>query len=149
MDLQHVHIFILNPMKPVDNTKLGIKCEHVNMLKIQNVWNWSDTFAFILSKQRPDLVSAHAQNFFSWNLAKITLQGNANCSVPKTVTGVITVGNGRYLPYSKTCGNASMWIYMCCRFKVKVKITKMEAYLRTQKNHFLQNILPELLILGI
>ena len=30
----------------VANTKLGIQFEHVNMLKIQSVWNLSNTFAF-------------------------------------------------------------------------------------------------------
>ena len=57
-------------MKHVANTKLRIEFEHVNMLKIQSVWNLSNTFAFILPQQRRILVSAHAQNFFSWSLAK-------------------------------------------------------------------------------
>ena len=54
----------------VANTKLGIEFEHVNMLKIQNILNLSDTFAFILPQQRPVLVSAHAQNLFSWSSAR-------------------------------------------------------------------------------
>ena len=52
-------------MIPVANTELGIEFEHVNMFKIQNVWNMSDTFAFILPQQRPVLVTAHAQNFLT------------------------------------------------------------------------------------
>ena len=60
-------------MIPVAKTKLGIEFEHVNMLKIKNVWNLSDTFALILPQQRPVLVSAHAQNFSSWSLAKSDL----------------------------------------------------------------------------
>ena len=48
LDLQRVLMFIFNSMIPVANTKLGIEFEYVNMLKIQNVWNWSDNFAFIL-----------------------------------------------------------------------------------------------------
>ena len=59
----------------VANMKLGIEFEHVNMLKIQSVWNSSDTFAFILPQQRPVLVSAHAQNFFSWSSAKKNFAG--------------------------------------------------------------------------
>ena len=47
------------------NTKLVIEFEHVNMLKIQSVWNSSDAFAVILPQQRPVLVSAHAQKFLS------------------------------------------------------------------------------------
>ena len=47
------------------NTHLGIKFKHVNMLKIQNVWKASDAFAGILPQQKPVLVPAHAQNFFS------------------------------------------------------------------------------------
>ena len=62
------------------NTQLGIEFEHVNMLKIQNVWKALDDFAVILPQQRPVLVSAHAQNFFSCSSAKKALQGNANCS---------------------------------------------------------------------
>ena len=54
-------------MIPMAITKLGIKFEHVNMLKIQNVWNSSDALAVILPQQRQVLVSAHAQNFFSWS----------------------------------------------------------------------------------
>jgi len=88
------------------NTQLGIEFEHVNMLKIQNVWKVSDAFAVILPQQRPVLVSAHAQNFFSWSSAKKTLQGNANCSAPKTVIGVTKVANERYLPYLQLCGKA-------------------------------------------
>ena len=51
-------------MIPMANTQLGIEFEHVNMLKIQNVWKASDAFDVILPQQRPVLVSAHAQNFF-------------------------------------------------------------------------------------
>ena len=40
------------------NTKLGIEFEHVNIFKIQNIWNWSDAFVVILPQQRPVLVSA-------------------------------------------------------------------------------------------
>ena len=54
----------------VSNTKLLIEFEQVILLKIQSVWNSSDTFAFILPQQRPVLVSAHAQNFFSWSSEK-------------------------------------------------------------------------------
>ena len=52
------------------NAQLGTEFEHVNMLKIQNVWKVSDAFAVILPQQRPVLVSAHAQNFVSWSSAK-------------------------------------------------------------------------------
>ena len=52
------------------NTQLGIEFERVNMLKIQNVYKASDAFDVILPQQRPVLVSAHAQNFFSWSSAK-------------------------------------------------------------------------------
>ena len=111
LDLQYVHMFIFNPMIHVANTNLGIEFEHVNMLKIQSVWNSSDNFAFILPQQRPVLVSAHAQNFFSWTSAKTTLQGNANCSAPKTVIGVTKVANERYLLYLQLCGKAFfLWI---------------------------------------
>ena len=65
LDLQNVHMFIFNPMILIANTQLVIEFEHVNMLKIQNVWKVSDAFAVILPQQRPVLVSAYAQNFFS------------------------------------------------------------------------------------
>ena len=38
---------------------------YVSLLKIKFVWNSSNAFAVILPQQRPVLVSAHAQNFFS------------------------------------------------------------------------------------
>ena len=38
---------------------------YVYLLKIQLVWNSSDTFAFILPQQRPVLVPAHAKNCVS------------------------------------------------------------------------------------
>ena len=44
------------------NTQLGIEFEHVNMLKIQNVWKVSDAFAVVLPQQRPVLVY-HIYNF--------------------------------------------------------------------------------------
>ena len=37
---------------------------------------------------------------------KKTLQGNANCSAPKTVIGVTKVANERYLPYLQLCRKA-------------------------------------------
>ena len=57
------------------NTQLGIEFEHVNMLKIQNVWKASNAFAVILPQQRPILVSARAQNFFSWSSMKKNVAG--------------------------------------------------------------------------
>ena len=50
----HVHIFIINPMILMANMKLGIEFEHVNMLKIPNVWNSSDAFflLFCLNKDQ-------------------------------------------------------------------------------------------------
>ena len=61
-------------MIPMANTQMGIEFEHVNMLKIQNVWKALDAFAVILPQQRPVLFYAHAQNFFSWSSAKKTMQ---------------------------------------------------------------------------
>ena len=110
LDLQHVHMFIFNPLIHMANTKMGSEFEHVIMLKIQNVWNLSDTFAFILPQQRPVLVSAHAQNFFSWCSAKKTLQGNTNCTAPNTVTGVSKVENETHLPYLQLCRKALLII---------------------------------------
>ena len=118
LDLQHGHMFIFNPMIHVANTNLGIEFEHVNMLKIQCVWNSSDTFAFILPQQRTVFVSCHAQNFFSWSWAKKTLQGIINCSAHKKVIGVTKVANERYLPYLQFCRNAFLWI--SCIENVKV-----------------------------
>ena len=43
-------------MIPMANTQLGIEFEHVNMLKIQNLWQVSDAFAVILPQQRPVLL---------------------------------------------------------------------------------------------
>ena len=37
---------------------------------------------------------------------KKSLQGNANCSAPKSVIGVTKVANERYLPYLQLCGKA-------------------------------------------
>ena len=48
LDLQHVHMFMINPMIHMANTKLGIEFEHMNILKIQKVWNLSNAFVVIL-----------------------------------------------------------------------------------------------------
>ena len=42
LDLQHVHMFKFNPQLRVGHMYHGIEYEHVNMLKIQSVWNLSD-----------------------------------------------------------------------------------------------------------
>ena len=65
------------------NTQLGIEFEHVNMLKIPNVWKVSDAFAVILPQQRPVLGSAHAQNFFSWSSAKKNVAGKSKFLSPQ------------------------------------------------------------------
>ena len=49
-------------MIPVANTKLQIEFERAEDPKKK--LNLSGTFACILPQTRPDLVSAHAQNFF-------------------------------------------------------------------------------------
>ena len=59
------------------------------MLKIQSVWNSSDTFAFILSQQRPVLVSAHAQNFFNWSSAKKLSREIQIAQPPKELQGCL------------------------------------------------------------
>ena len=56
---------------------------NLNILKIQNVWNSSDAFAFILPQQRPVLLMLRTSLAEVWQQKK-TLKGNA----PKTVTGV-------------------------------------------------------------
>ena len=81
-------MLIFNPMTHVANTKLGIEFEHVNMLKIQSVWNSSDTFAFIMPQQRQVLVSAHAQNFFSWSSAEKKLSREIQIAQPQYYMGV-------------------------------------------------------------
>ena len=43
---------------------------------------------------------------------KKTMQGNANCSAPKTVIGVIKVANKIYLPYLQLPGKAFFVIFM-------------------------------------
>ena len=48
---------------------------YVSLLKIKFVWNLSGAFAVILPQQRPVLVSAHAQNFFSWSSSKKNVAG--------------------------------------------------------------------------
>ena len=84
---------------------------YVSLLNIKLVWNSSNAFAVILPQQRPVWVSAHAQNFFSWSLAKKKpLQWNANCSAPNTLIGVTKLGNKRCLPYLQLCGKAFLWI---------------------------------------
>ena len=117
LDLKHIQMFKFNPQLRVGHRYHVIDYEHVNMLKIQGVWNSSDAFAVILLQQKPVLVSAYAQNFFSWISAKKTLQRNASCSAPKTVIWVTMVANERYLTYRQLCGKASMWIFMYCRCK--------------------------------
>ena len=90
---------------------------YVSILKIKFVWNSSNAFAVNLPQQKPVLVSAHAQNFFSLSLAggKKTLQGNANCSAPKTVMGVTKVANEIYLPFLQLCGKffVNFMSWMC------------------------------------
>ena len=72
------------------------------------------------------------------------LQGNANYSALKAVIGMTKVANEIYLPYLQLCGKAFLRISCIVVVKVAqsyVKITKMEAFLRTQPKYFLQNIL--------
>ena len=109
-------------MIPVANTKPGIEFENVDMLKIQSVWNLSNTFGFILPQQRPVLVSANAQNFFSWSSAKKSVQGNANCSATRKVIGVTKAANERYLPYLQLCGKAFFVNFMYRRCKSGPKL---------------------------
>ena len=122
LDVQHVHMFIINPKIHMANTQLGIEFEHVNMLKIQNIWKASNAFAVTLPQQRPVLVSAHAQNFFSWSSAKKKFQGNASYSAPKTVIGVTKVANERYLPYLQLCKKAFFVNFMYWRCKSGPKV---------------------------
>ena len=89
---------------------------YVSLLKIKFVWNSSNAFPVILPQQRPVLVSASAQNFFSWSSAKKMLQGNANCSAPKTVIGVTKVANESYLPYLQLCRK----VFFCEFYVLKV-----------------------------
>ena len=115
-----------------------------SLLKIQFVWNSSDAFAVSLPQQRPVLVPAHAENFFSWSSATKILQGNANCSAPKTVIGVTKAANERYFPYVQLCEKAFLWIFIYCRCKSGSKLGENNenwGLLRTQTNNFLQNIL--------
>ena len=55
----------------------------VSLLKIQFVGNSSNAFAVILPQQRQVLVSAHAQNFFSWSLAKKNVAGKEKLLSPQ------------------------------------------------------------------
>ena len=68
----------------------------VSISKIQQTWNWTGTFAFILPHNRLVLICAHAQNLLRWNFSKITLHWNANYSAPKAVTLVIRLVNEIY-----------------------------------------------------
>ena len=68
-------------------------------------------------------------------MAKTTLQGNANCSTPKTVTGLTKMANEIYLPYLQHCGRLKCE----CSCTVGVRVaqskgwqTKNEAYLSTR-----------------
>ena len=70
-------------MIPMANMQLGIEFEQVNILKIHNLWKASDAFAVILPQQRPVLVSAHAQNFFRWSLAKKNIAGKCKLISPQ------------------------------------------------------------------
>ena len=54
-----------------------------NIWMIQQTWNSSSTFAFILSQKRLNLVSAHAQNFCSRRLSKKTYNGNKIAHPPR------------------------------------------------------------------
>ena len=100
----------------------NIKQKHHFYRVAETIKVMSNAFAVILSQQRPVLVSTHAQNFFSWSSAKKMLQGNANCSAPKTVIGVTKVANERYLPYLQLCGKTFLWIFMYCRCKSGPKL---------------------------
>ena len=95
-DLQHVHMFMFNAWIPLANTKPGIVfvlCEYTEDTKLLKLIRH---FCFILPKKTV-LVSAHAQNLFSWSLAKQSSQGNTKGSAPKTVTGFTKVTNEIYL----------------------------------------------------
>ena len=112
LDLQHVHMFIFNPMIHVANTNWGFNlnmwtcwwykvfeiCQILLLLFCLN----KDQFWFLLMLRTS---SAEVRR-------KKTLQGNTNCSAPNTVTGVSKVTNERYLPYLQLCRKALMKILM-------------------------------------
>ena len=50
-------------------------------------------------------------------VGKNMLQGNANCSAPKTVIGVTKAANDRYLQYLQLCAKAFFVNVMYCRCK--------------------------------
>ena len=54
-----------------------------------------------------------------WSLAKKAMQGNENCSAPKTVIGVTANANEKYLPYLQFCGKA-FFLWSSCIVGVKV-----------------------------
>ena len=54
-------------------------------------------------------------------MTKKIIQGNANCSAPKTVIGVTKVRNERYLPYVQLCGKADkLFLWISCIEGVQV-----------------------------
>ena len=103
-------------------------------------------FAFFLPQQRQVLVYAHSQNFFIWRVVKHNFcREIANRSAPKTVTEATKAAHERYL----LCGTASWWISMYCRCKSGQKLRLNTKYWGLPKNTNKQNILYELVILGI
>ena len=75
---------------------------YVSLLKIKIFWNSSSAFAVILPQQRPVLVSAHAQNLFSWSSAKKHCREMQLLSPQDSYRGA----NEKYLPYLQLCGKA-------------------------------------------
>ena len=69
-------------------------------------------FAFILHQQRPVFISAHAQNFFSWSLAKKNLAGKRKLLSLQDSYRVSKVANERYLTYLQFCEKALLRILM-------------------------------------
>ena len=123
----------------------GLFLFSVNILKIQNVWNSSNTFWFYSAPKRPVLVCTLAQNFFRRSLAKKNQSSKVQIAQPP---GQLQL---RYLPYLQLCGKASMWIFMCCRCKSgpKLRWNNSNWFLDQGKNISCQHILWQLTIPGI
>ena len=90
-DLQHVHMFIFNPMISVANTKLGIEFEYIYIFEDPKCLKIVRYLCFHSASTKTSFGFCSCSELLKLKFGKNTLQGNANCSAPKTVRGVTKI----------------------------------------------------------
>ena len=114
-DLQYVHMFMFNPWTPVAKMKPVIFFCSLWIYRRSKMFETCQILFVLFCLQKYQFWFLLMLRTSSAEVRQKKTQGNANCSPPKTFTGVNKVANERYLPYLQFCGKASMWIFMYSR----------------------------------